>query len=175
MSLICADVLNELVETVRACPPGIIVEVGVYKGGSARVLAGVAREQGRQLWLFDTFCGMPYADASIDFHRKGEFGDTSLEAVRAAIPDAYLVPGVFPKTLKEADKLGMKPIALAHIDCDQYRSVKACCEQLAARMVAGGFMVFDDYEALEGARCAVDEVFGRRVEMSPRGKARVRF
>lgn len=175
MSMICADLLHELVETVRTCPPGVLVEVGVYKGGSAAVLAGVAKEQGRELWLFDTFTGIPYADAAIDFHKKGEFADTSVEEVRAAVPDAYVIAGVFPKSLKEAEKRGLGSIALAHVDCDQYRSVKACCEHLAKHMAPGGVMVFDDYDVLDGARCAVDEVFPGRVEFSQRGKARVRF
>ena len=174
-SLITHSVLNELAETARQVPPGDFVEVGVYQGGSAWVLGGVAREQGRKLWLFDTFSGMPYADLSIDHHRKGEFGDTSEEKVREAIPDAILVPGVFPKTLKDAIGLGLESIALAHIDCDQYKSVRACCSQLGPLMMPGGVMIIDDYDALEGARKAVAEVFNGRVEISPQGKARVRF
>jgi hypothetical protein len=42
-------------------------------------------------------------------------------------------------------------------------------------MVLGGVMVFDDYDVLPGARRAVDELFGKSVELSAEGKARVRF
>jgi predicted O-methyltransferase YrrM len=169
-SLINPFALEELVREVRSAPPGDIVEVGVYQGGSAARLAEVAREQGRRLFLFDTFTGIPYA-GEFDFHKVGDFSDTSEVAVRAAIPDAEIVPGLFPDTLHE----GVGPIALAHIDCDQYESVRACCKALEPRMIAGGVMVFDDYDVLNGARLAVEECFPGRVQFSEQGKARVRF
>jgi len=169
-SVISPDVRHELAEAARRAPPGDLVEVGVYKGGSAAVLDAVAKEQGRRLFLFDTFTGIPYRD-ECDTHSVGDFSDTSLDAVRAALPDALIYPGVFPETLP-AD---IGPIALAHIDCDQYRSVHACCEALAPLMAPGGLMVFDDYDVLNGARMAVDWAFDGRIEKSPLGKARVRF
>ena len=174
-SLIRPDALNELAEEARRAPQGCLVEVGVYKGGSAWILDMVGREQNRKVWLFDTFRGTPHANSKLDVHKKTDFGDVDVEELMAALPDSQLVVGVFPNTLKDADALGMGRIALAHIDCDQYRSVKACCESLMKRMVPGGVMIFDDYDALPGARQAVDEVFSGRVEMSAQGKARVRF
>lgn len=170
-SEIAADTISELAETARAAPPGDLVEVGVYKGGSASALAEVAKEQKRRLFLFDTFTGIPIADASVDRHKVGDFSDTSLEDVRAAIPEAIFKPGIFPGTM--TDDVG--PIGLAHVDCDQYASVQACCTALAPRMVEGGVMVFDDYDVLPGAKRAVDEAFAGRVKISARGKARVYF
>jgi O-methyltransferase len=170
-SLIRPNALHELMETARAAPAGMLVEVGVYQGGSAAALAQVAREQGRKLYLFDTFAGMPHADPGVDRHMVGEFADTSVERVRAAIPEAVCIPGVFPQTLPA----WVDGVALAHIDCDQYRSVQESARALAPRMVPGGVMVFDDYDVLPGARRAVDELFGKSVELSAEGKARVRF
>jgi hypothetical protein len=170
-TLLGPDVLNELIETARAAPPGDLVEVGVYQGGSAVRLAEVAREQKRRLFLFDTFSGIPHALSGIDTHRVGDFSDTSMEAVQALIPDAVLMAGVFPDTL--LPEVG--PIAVAHIDCDQYESVRACCLHLAPRMVSRGVMIFDDYDVLPGARMAVDDAFGDRVKISREGKARVVF
>src|SRR5262245_1407026 len=171
VSVIRPDVLNELGQTARACPPGDLVEVGVYRGGSAAVLARVAREQGRRLILFDTFEGIPLA-GEFDHHKVGDFGDTSLEHVRAAIPDAEFVVGVFPESMR-----GVKfvPVALAHIDCDQYETIKACCEIFPVFMANGGVMIFDDYDVLWGARKAVNEAFNDRVQISAQGKARVWF
>jgi O-methyltransferase len=171
MSVIGPRALDDLRAAANEAPPGDFVEVGVYKGGSAAVLAEVARARGRRLFLFDTFSGMPHSELGVDHHVVGDFGDTSLEAVQKAIPGAICVPGVFPSTLY--DDVG--PIALAHIDCDQYASVAACCRELAPRMVTGGVMVFDDYDVLPGARRAVDEAFGERVRISAGGKARVVF
>ena len=39
----------------------------------------------------------------------------------------------------------------------------------------GGLIVIDDYGSLEGAKRAADEVFGDKIEISPRGRAWVRF
>lgn len=170
-SLISPNVRHELMETARAAPPGALVEVGVYRGGSAESLAQVANEQGRALYLFDTFTGIPHQDPTRDFHKVGDFGDTSLEMVQACLPNAICIAGVFPDTLPDE----LTGVAVAHIDCDQYESVRASAAALAPRMVRGGTMVFDDYDVLDGARQAVDELFGPFVEISAQGKARVSF
>jgi O-methyltransferase len=156
------------------------VEVGVYKGGTAYHLAEVAMEQGRAIYLYDTFTGIPWKD-EIDTHPIGDFGDTSADAVRAAIPYAKVLEGVFPDTLVE-----MGPIAFVHLDVDQYRSYMDCLRVLVPMMVPGGAMVFDDYGWLDGATVAVNEFFGKeRVLLSAQftasgriamaGKAMVRF
>jgi O-methyltransferase len=170
-SVIPPRVMKELADSARGAPEGDFVEVGVYKGGSAAALAEVAREQGRRLFLFDTFCGIPFQDPQRDRHKVGDFGDTSLEAVQRAIPDAICVKGIFPQSMID----GIGPIALAHIDCDQYQSVRDCCLTLAPLMRDGGIMIFDDCDALPGAAAAVREVFAERIEVSAQGKTRVRF
>lgn len=170
-SIISGDRLHELRQAAEAAPPGNFVEVGVYMGGSAQHLYDVAREQGRQIYLFDTFCGMPHCDPERDRHPVGDFGDVHLPGLQAAMPEAHFCVGVFPATLVETG-----PIALAHIDCDQYQSVRDCIVHLVPRMVAGGLMIFDDYVDLLGARQAVNEMLGAAaVTMSPQGRARVRF
>ena len=69
---------------------------------------------------------------------------------------ATLVKGWFHETLPEwRDKTG--PIALLHIDCDWYTSIKTCLEQLYAQVVPGGYVVVDDYYRWLGCRQAVDE------------------
>ena len=61
-------------------------ECGVYKGGTAAILAEIlarkAPKSGRRLNLFDTFEGMPETDPSRDLHKPGDFADTSIDAVR---------------------------------------------------------------------------------------------
>jgi len=167
-SLLSTDSLIDLCELAMVAPAGAIVEIGVYKGGSAWHLAQVARRQGRKLFLYDTFTGIPYQDP-VDLHRPGDFGDTNSGLVRAAIPDAEVIEGLFPDSL-----VPMGPVAFVHADCDQYAAVKAICETLPPLMVEGGLIVFDDYAALEGARKAVDEVFGKPA-MTRTGKALVRI
>jgi O-methyltransferase len=144
-----------------SCPPGHFVEVGVYKGGSAWWLLKKAREQDRELHLYDTFSGMPFSDPEIDKeHGVGDFGDTKLADVQELLPDAIFHVGVFPDTF---DVIG--PIAFAHVDCDQYQSVHDCIDVLWPHMVSGGIMIFDDYEHTTGAKLAVDRSFSEHLRI----------
>lgn len=160
--------LDSICRIASECPPGCIVEVGVYKGGSAWHLAKVAEAQGRELHLYDTFTGIPYRE-EFDNHMVGDFNDASYEAVCDAIPYAQVHKGIFPETL-----VPMPPVAFAHIDADQYQSVKACLETLGPMMVKGGAMVFDDVPCLRGATKALEES-GYPYTMTGADKAMVRF
>jgi predicted O-methyltransferase YrrM len=147
--------LLTLASWASGTPPGCFVEVGVYHGGSAYQLNRVALNQGRKLYLYDTFEGLPY-DAPIDTLRAGELATSSLEEVRAAVGDhPFIVKGVFPNV----GILPPAPIAFAHIDVDQYQSHIDTCRALAPRMASGGIMWFDDVPVLEGARQAVRDLF----------------
>ena len=152
-TLISKEVLLAMCRLAADSPRGCFVEVGVYKGGSAQLLATIAKIQNRAVYLYDTFEGMPY-QSEYDKHPVGDFSDTSEEAVRKAIPDATIVKGVFPDSAVE-----MPPIAFAHIDCDQYKAVRDSILYLVPKMTDGGFIWFDDYECLVGANMAVNELF----------------
>ena len=165
MSLVTGHVIDELIESARLTPSGAFIEVGVYKGGTAWHLAALARSQGRPLYLYDTFTGIPYADPAVDSHVVGDFRDTSAAAVQEAIPDAIIIEGIFPQSAIE-----MPPIAFAHLDCDQYQSIREASEYLIPRMVSGGVIWFDDYNCLSGATRAVHDVFGDRVQIAPVSK-----
>lgn len=146
-----------------AALPGALAEVGVYRGGTARLLALWRKK--RTLYLFDTFSGMPETDPARDLHRAGDFADTSLDAVRQflAADHAVFRPGIFPAS---AAGLEAERFSLVRVDCDIYSSVRACCEWFYPRLNPGGAMIFDDYGFLScpGARNAVDEFFATRPE-----------
>lgn len=168
-SIVPAEVIEALLIHAETAPPGAVAEIGVYQGGTAWRLMQVCRRQGRTLHLFDTFAGLPVADA-IDPHGIGAFAGNEA-GVRAALPDAIFHVGVFPDTLP-AD---LGPLAFVHVDCDQYRSVRACIEHLWPRLVPGGVMWFDDYGELPGAKAAVDEVFApAQITAAPASRAFVR-
>jgi len=166
-SLIAEQNLRDMLNVAGQTPAGAFIEVGVYQGGSAYLLSLVAQDQRRQLHLFDTFEGMPES-SEVDKHQVGDFSDTSLEQVKAIIPDAFFHVGMFPYTLP----VNLGRIAFAHIDCDQYESIRAACLLLPSRMVTGGVMYFDDYGCLEGATKAVDEFMPQRIVLQ-NGKAMV--
>jgi O-methyltransferase len=163
----------------QACDlSGDFWECGVYKGGTAIMLKSVISSLSKkQLHLFDTFSGMPETNANYDnYHRHGDFSDTTLEMVRARVGNdvnIFYHPGLIPDTFSglEAER-----IAFAHVDVDIYQSVTDCCRFIYPRVSAGGFMVFDDYgfPTCAGARTAVDEFFADKSEyplVLPTGQA----
>lgn len=161
--------LARSVDTDPAAPSAAFAEVGVYRGGVAWHLAALARQRGISLHLFDTFTGIPERDVQDTKHGIGEFGDTSLDAVRNAIPDAIFHVGVFPATLPP----DLGPLAFVHVDCDQYAATRAAIRLLYPLLIPGGVMLFDDYDCVPGARQAVDEMMGDKLHLTAQGKAYV--
>lgn len=169
-SLIDPRVIAQMCEVAAGTPPGVFVEFGVYKGGSARALADVAEAQGRALHLFDTFTGMPVAGPG-DSHQVGDFKDCDEYAVRQIVPSAIFHVGIFPDTMP-AD---LPPIAFAHIDADQYQCILDGIDRFGPLMVPGGIMWFDDCGILPSADRAVMERFAGRIDKTSFDKWIVRF
>lgn len=167
-SLLSDDALAELEEIAANAPAGAFAEFGVYQGGAAVKLAAIARRQGRALYLFDTFCGIPFAGQH-DRHVVGDFADTSYQAVRTLIPDAIMVQGVFPGSLEEHG-IGLPELAFVHVDADQYESITDATRIFPPAMARGGAMLFDDFGALPGATRAVRD-WGEPVQITRNGKA----
>ena len=144
---------------------GEVAEVGVYKGGTARLLA-LSLPQ-KTVHLFDTFAGMPATNVNFDKHVAGEFSDTSLSAVQDRLkdcPNARFYQGLFPAT---AGPIEQVKFALVHVDADIYDSVRACCEFFYPRLENNAAMIFDDYgfPSCPGARKAVDQFFSDKPEI----------
>jgi O-methyltransferase len=159
---------------------GNVWECGVYRGGTAAMLANFLSEStiSKKLYLFDTFEGMPETDISKDRHRQGDFQDTSVEAVAKYVGHSERC--IFRKGLIPHTFAGLEPaiIAFAHIDVDIHRSILDCLDFIWPRLAVGGVIVFDDYgfPSCPGARTAVDEFFASRVSVPlclPTGQALV--
>lgn len=163
-SVMAPDAIGSLMYYASRAPAGAIVEIGVYRGGSAWHLAKL----GRPLYLYDTFEGIPYQGALDHGNPVGKFADTSAEAVQALIPSATVIKGLFPASL-----VPMPPVAFVHADADQYESIKAIIEHMPARMVKGGMILFDDFgvEDCPGATRAVMESPYRVLILGESGKA----
>ncbi|MGZ6142269.1 MAG: TylF/MycF/NovP-related O-methyltransferase [Myxococcales bacterium] len=146
--------------------PGDVMEAGVFKGGTARLLRLTMEGQGRTLRLFDAFEGMARTDAALDRHRAGDFSDTSLEAVRALVGDEPFIDyrkGWIPQTFAGLEQARF---CFAHVDVDLYQSILDTLAFVYPRLSPGGVIVFDDYgfASCPGARRAVDEFFAGKPE-----------
>ncbi len=155
--------------------PGDVVECGVYKGGSAAILARSATHSRipRTVWLFDAFEGMPPATPADGPEAKSWVGNlvSSPEKVRrllrragADLSRVRIVPGLFQQTFTSAR---IPQIALLNIDADWHESVKLCLETFYNAVVARGFISIDDYGDWPGCRLAVDEFFRKHALTFP--------
>ena len=121
---------------------GSFVECGVWNGGSAGIVAAVAKHnKNRHVWLFDSWGGLPEpSERDISYNlesgRKGMalgFEERVIELIFKKLKldskRIHLVKGWFIDTLS-IHKKDMGTIALLHLDCDWHESIKLCLEQL---------------------------------------------
>ncbi len=151
--------------------PGDLVECGTARGGSAALMGLALKHFGasRTVWVFDTFEGLPPPTAGDpDQARAGRYTGAcrgNLEEVEAffhrtgILGNCKLVKGLFRDTLPGC---AVRTIAVLHLDCDWYESLKVCLDQLYDRVSSGGIIQIDDYGHWEGARKAVDAFLDRR-------------
>ena len=153
------DFLYSFVVSTKGLP-GDIAEVGVYKGGTAYLLREYCDEY-KIVYLFDTFSGMPYSRDGVDTHKVGDFRDTSIVDVVNLFKGKVVSinPGIFPRDTGHV--IAAENFSLVHLDCDVYDSVFFSLTFFWKRMVPGGIIVFDDYNAptCPGAKKAVDDFF----------------
>jgi len=145
-------------------PETIIVEVGVYRGGSTKFMSYVVDSTGTENSIFacDTFAGHAVVDERYDGMHKANisFADVKLKDVQKYLQDCkniQIIPGDIFKTFTQIPT--DKPIGILHIDVDVYPATKFCLDTFSPRVVKGGFIVCDDYgfTSCKGAKVAIDE------------------
>lgn len=143
--------------------PGDIAEVGVYRGGSAKIICSVKGD--RPLHLFDTFEGLPKVDdgdAVWPFY-EGKFA-ASFDEVRKYFEterNVFLYKGIFPDT---SGPVSDRAFSLVNLDVDTYESTRQCLQFFYQRMSPGGIIISHDYLTAPGVRKAFDEFFDDKPE-----------
>lgn len=149
--------------TSTAKIPGDIAEVGVYKGGSAKIIAEAMGK--KTLHLFDTFEGLPEPSKHDHFvHTKGLFS-ASLAGVKHYLRTYKHIryyQGIFPASAKHIPK---RKYSFVHLDIDLYEGTKDSLAYFYPKMSRGGIMMSHDYAALPGVKKAVDEFFLNKPEV----------
>ena len=144
-----------LFATATAClaVPGEYWECGVHRGKTAGALRTLLRGTGRTLRLFDTFAGRPAKGPYDTGPSLTTFADTSLKAVQARLPDAWIAwhVGRIPDDSR---------IAFAYVDLDLYASTRDALAFIRPRLQVGGAIVVDDYawHLWPGVTRAIDEL-----------------
>lgn len=140
-----------------AAVPGHVAELGVYKGGTAKLLGEVLKASGKRIYLFDSFSGMPWTEPDQALEQR-QFADVTLGGVQAYLSDYPAMrfrPGFFPDT---SSGLEHERFSLVYLDADQYESTKSGLEFFYPRMSCAGVILVDDYGSSHwtGVREAVD-------------------
>jgi O-methyltransferase len=180
-----AAAISACKHVVQAGIVGDFVECGVWRGGISLAAKLVFEEykSDKQVWLFDTYTGMPepsevdrpkfesFATREVfdDAQRQGfnEWCYASLEDVRrnfvragVNVEDAKFIKGDVRQTLLESNL--PDAISVLRLDTDWYESTKVQLEVLYPRLSRGGSLLLDDFGYWEGVRKAVEEYFGGR-------------
>lgn len=145
---------------------GDYAEFGVYDGTSFKLSIGAANSsfdgqyRGRFL-AFDSFEGLPNVP-SIDepenvFDRQEYAADYEQFLRRVArLSETYrieVVKGWFENTLTAElrERIQLKNIAIANIDCDLYESTKPCLDFITPCIGSGTILLFDDWYIMRGS------------------------
>jgi O-methyltransferase len=149
---------------------GDILEAGVWRGGACVMVRGaldVLGDRRRQVWVADSFRGLPKPDPA---RYPADDGDphwtfTELAVGRAEVEANFaryglldervrFLEGWFEDTLPGAP---IEQLAVLRIDGDMYGSTTQALESLYPRLSPGGYCIIDDYGAIVGCRAAVDD------------------
>lgn len=136
--------------------PGAIAEVGVFQGGSAKLLSLAL--PGKPLHLFDTFQGLP--DACPELEKGDYFG--SYDRVKAYLPNALLHRGLFPRDTGAT--VAAERFCFVHLDMDLYEGTRDALAFFYDRLAPGGIILTHDYIQLPGPTKAFEEFFASRRE-----------
>jgi hypothetical protein len=168
-------IIQNLHEGLRV--PGDVCEFGVAQGATSRLLASEIMSTNRNLWLFDSFEGLPapgpqdklindiFSLGSMDKY-KGTMASPEAE-MRSKLYSINFPPArtkVKKGWVRDSIKSGELPtqVSFAYVDFDFYDPIKDALEFLDSRMPPGGRIVVDDYGFFsEGAQLAVDQFVAR--------------
>ncbi len=147
--------------------PGDLIEAGTWRGGSAMMMRAVLdayEGTERELYVADTFAGLPTprhpADHGARWHREPRLA-VGLDEVRASFARfgllderVHFLEGLFADTLPGVSD---RTWAVVRLDGDMYGSTMDALRALWPGVAPGGFVIVDDYGAVDACRQAVDE------------------
>jgi O-methyltransferase len=143
--------LWRLVEQSAKLETGALIEIGVWRGGTAALIATHARHLGLRdkVYACDTFSGIVKAGKEDPAYVGGEHADTSLRSVEELfyemlkLDNIEILTGIFPE--ETGGKVENLKFRFCHLDVDVYQSAKDVTEWIWERLVPGGMIVYDDY------------------------------
>lgn len=150
--------------------PGDMVETGVWRGGACIYMRAILKSYGatdRTVWVCDSFEGLPKPDAAYVadkddmLYKAADVLAISKEQVAnnfriyGLLDDQVsFLKGWFKDTLPTAP---IDQIAVLRLDGDMYQSTMDALQALYPKVSPGGYVIIDDYHALESCSQAVHD------------------
>jgi len=157
-----------LVDIIEKNIEGDCIETGVWRGGATIFMAAILKAYGqtnRNVWVADSFEGLPKPNAEKYPHDKGDVHHTkkrlaiSLEQVQKNFSNYGLLAdnikflkGWFKDTLPTAP---IEKLALVRLDGDMYESTMDGLVNLYPKLQSGGYIIIDDWGAVPACKQAV--------------------
>ena len=158
-----------LKEVIENKIPGDIIETGVWRGGASIFMRGILKAYNvtdKTVWLADSFEGLPAPDEKY-IHDKGDvhhiIGElaVSMEDVKNNFEKYNLLDdqvkflkGWFKDTLPTAP---IEKYSILRLDGDMYESTMDAIKNLYPKLSIGGYIIIDDYGAIEGCKHATED------------------
>jgi hypothetical protein len=141
---------------------GELAEVGSYEGGSAKLIAEAENE--KQIYLFDTFEGLPEVSEFDADLKKGDYSAIfdNVQDYLKGYNNITIYKGLFTDT---SESIRDKKFSFVHLDVDTYQSTLSCIEFFYERLSSGGIMISHDYGCGKGVTKAFDEFFCKKPEV----------
>jgi O-methyltransferase len=149
---------------------GDLIETGVWKGGACIFMRGILKAYGvsdRKVWVADSFEGLPKPDIHKAPEDKGDKHHSykqlavTLDQVKRNFESYGLLDdqvrflkGWFKDTLPTAP---IESLSVCRLDGDMYESTMDSLQALYPKLSVGGFVIIDDYGAVEGCKKAVHD------------------
>ena len=174
MTMIGLERLNNLqfcVEDVlQRGVQGDFIETGVWRGGSCIFMRAILKAyevEDRTIWVADSFQGLPKPDSEhypldkgLDLSGFKELAisrsDVAHNFERFGLLDnqVQFLEGWFKDTLATAP---IKKLAVLRLDGDLYQSTMEALVALYPKLMPGGYIIIDDYGAIEPCKRAVHD------------------
>ena len=144
---------------------GDFVELGCYKGDTSLSLAEIIKNTKKELWIYDSFEGLPGKNKEDESVIGKDFQAGELLVSKREVKERFLKAGIRLPVIKKAwfseleDKDLPERIAFAFLDGDFYDSIRDSLKLVEDKMSTGARIIVHDYNnmALPGVKVAVDE------------------
>lgn len=152
--------LYKAVQSIKKISGGI-ADVGIYKGGTSELISRA--NPNKELYLFDTFNGLPKPGEIDELFTEGEF-KSDYDSVVNFFKDRKNIK-IYKGLLEETSyNIADKIFAFVHLDVDLYEGTKNCLTFFYNRMNEGGIIMSHDYTQASGVKKAFDEFFKDKPE-----------